>query len=53
VHAGSPTRDTWQPTIHHEGIVMSKAICALKAALGIRGNACHLGTWRWYLYHNI
>ncbi|MBA8886226.1 hypothetical protein FHW12_000417 [Dokdonella fugitiva] len=32
---------------------MSKAICALKAALGVRGNFCHIGSWRWVLYHNI
>jgi hypothetical protein len=40
-------------TNHQEGIVMSKAICALKAALGVRGNFCHIGSWRWVLYHNI
>lgn len=32
---------------------MNKAICALKAALGVRGNFCQLGQWRWYVYHNI
>jgi len=40
--------------IHTERyFVMSKAICALKAALGVRGNFCQLGQWRWYVYHNI
>jgi hypothetical protein len=31
---------------------MSKAICALKAAFGVRGvRDCHW--WRWAHYHNI
>jgi hypothetical protein len=30
---------------------MKKAICAMKAALGVRGIGC--GMWRWQLYHNI
>lgn len=30
---------------------MKKTICALKAALGVRGIGC--GMWRWLQYHNI
>jgi hypothetical protein len=32
---------------------MKKAICALKAALGVRGIGCQIGAWRWQHYHNI
>lgn len=31
---------------------MKKTLCALKAALGVRGIGGCVG-WRWYLYHNI
>lgn len=33
---------------------MKKAICAMKAALGVRSiGGCQLGAWRWQYYHNI
>jgi hypothetical protein len=33
-------------------IDMKKAICAMKAALGVRGiGGCYV--WRWVYYHNI
>ncbi len=33
---------------------MKKAICAMKAALGVRSiGGCHLGGWRWQIYHTI
>jgi len=41
-------------TIHASetrSIDMKKAICAMKAALGVRGIGC--GMWRWQIYHNI
>ena len=31
---------------------MKKAICAMKAAIGVRGVAGCIG-WRWVYYHNI
>lgn len=31
---------------------MKKAICAMKAAMGVRGIGWCSG-WRWVLYHNI
>lgn len=30
---------------------MKQAICAMKAALGVRGIGCTF--WRWYQYHSI
>jgi hypothetical protein len=33
---------------------MKKAICAMKAALGVRSiGGCQIGAWRWQWYHNI
>jgi hypothetical protein len=31
---------------------MKKAICAMKAAMGVRGIGWCSG-WRWVIYHNI
>ena len=33
-------------------IDMKKTLCAMKAALGVRGIGGCSG-WRWYLYHSI
>ena len=33
---------------------MSKVICAMRAAFGVRGAAgCSVTSWRWLTYHNI
>jgi hypothetical protein len=52
-HAGpSSARHSCHPGLFEE-TDMKKTLCAMKAALGIRGIAggCHM--WRWVFYHSI
>jgi len=42
------------PAYPFKEIDMKKTLCAMKAALGIRGiGGCQIGAWRWVYYHNI
>ncbi len=46
------TRNAFTHTTNDKEIDMKKTLCAMKAALGVRGIGGCLG-WRWVYYHNI